>query len=1125
MEKMFRLMRRCPKNAHLRKIWMIMKVTVLVFFLAITQMMAVNVYSQDTRLSLSMKSVAIKDVLSKIEESSEFVFLYNSKLIDVNRTVSIDFKDQKINEILNKLFSDSNVAFQVVDRQIVLTNKAEQEMFTGQGTTQQQKTITGKVSDSSGSNLPGVSVVVKGTTTGTITDFDGKFVLGNVPANSTLQFSFVGMKSKEVKLGNESTLNVTLEEETIGLDEVVAIGYGTVKKSVVTGAISSIKSEDLANSSNSRAEQALQGKTAGVQVIQNSGAPGAELNVRIRGYGSNKSSEPIYIVNGTRVSSLSTVDPNNIKNIEVLKDAASAAIYGAEGANGVVLVTTKSGGIGKGQITYEYQHSLQSLAKQVDVLNAKDYIQYIKEAGTLPAGAENSKYDTNWQKEIFETTPTKKHYLSFTGGSERGSFMVSLSYLDQDGIVKGDKDKYKRYSLMFNSDHKINNWIKVGHSLTFSRTELNSISENSEYASVITSALMLDPLTPVYYKTTDEMPASVQAGVAAGNKYIKNADGNVYGISQYVSSTANPFVVRDSSFPTSQTNLFFGNLFIDLTPLKGLVLTSRLGGRVLGYRNHTYSPIYYYDATTNNANSTVADNMTQTTYWQWENYGTYNKSFGDHNTTLLLGISASEEKMNRLHADASPLTVDSNLYDDLDYLASNPTDNVTGAYILTRKLSYFSRLNYDYKSKYMFQFSLRRDAAGSDFLPVGNRWGTFPAASLGWVVSSENFFPKTAISFLKVRASWGQNGSLSNLGTFGYRAALSSAASYPMIENATSNTPISGTAPANLSNDDLKWETSEQTDFGIDVRAFKDRVSLSLDYYIKKTKDLLTTGAPILETGNAATTVNAGDVENRGFEFEASYRNKIGKLNYNISGNFATLHNEVTYMNPNMPYLTGATVNLQTVTRFDKGHPIWYFYGYKTKGIDAETGKTIFYKADGTESTSVSAADKQYIGSGIPKINYGFNLDLSYKSFDFKTFLQGASGHDVMLGMVRTDRLNFNKLQVFFDDRWTPTNHAGTMPSAATDPNTWFSDMMIFKGDYLKIKQIQLGYTISKGIMKKIAASAGRVYVSVENLHTFTKYPGADPEVGSSTNINSLGIDRGMYPVSRTILFGASITF
>ena len=1127
LHKLMKKHREC--NSHVRLLKKLLRIMKLTSFLILAFVISVNasVYSQSTKLSINVKNGTFVEVLKQIESQSEFYFYYNNDEISDLEGVSISLDKKEIKEVLETLLNGTNLEYKIIDRYIALKKKSEAG---GEVFMQQQKSISGKVADFSGGGLPGVSVVVKGTTSGTITDMDGKYSLGNVPANATIQFSFVGMRSKEVKVGDESTINVVLEEESIGIDEVVAIGYGTVKKSVVTGAISSIKAEDLANSSNSRAEQALQGKTAGVQVIQNSGAPGAELNVRIRGYGSNKSSEPIYIVNGTRVSSLSTVDPNNIKNIEVLKDAASAAIYGAEGANGVVLVTTKGGGVGKGQLNYEYQYSLQSLANEVPVLNAADYVQYNKEAGTLPVGAENSKYDTNWQNEIFETSPTEKHYLSFAGGSEKGSFMMSASYLNQDGIVKGDKDKYQRYSLMFNSDHKINDWIKVGHNLTYSRTELKAISENSEYTSVITSALMLDPLTPVYYQTTADIPVAMQTGIAAGQKYLQNSDGQYYGVSQYVTSTANPFVTRDLSYPSSQTSLLFGNAFIDLIPLKGLVVTSRFGGRSMSYRSHLYSPQYYYDSATNNPVAKVADDMTLTSYWQLENYATYTKKVGDHNATILAGMSYSNEKVNILHADGGPLSLDSPLFDDLSYLASNPTDNVSGLTNLTRKLSYFSRLNYDFKSKYMFQFSLRRDAAGSDFLPTANRWGTFPAASVGWVVSSEDFFPKSVLSFLKVRASWGQNGSLSNLGTFGYRAALSSASttgpnSYPSIESGTSNTMTSATAPANLSNDNLKWETSEQSDLGVDLRAFNDRLSISMDYYIKKTKDLLTTGAPILETGNAATTVNAGDVENRGFEFEASYRNKIGKLNYSISGNFATLHNEVTYMNPNMPYLTGATVNLQTVTRFDLGHPIWYFYGYKTKGIDAETGKTIFYKADGSESNTVSAADKQYIGSGIPTLNYGFNIDLSYKSFDFKTFLQGASGHEVMLGMVRTDRINFNKLQVFYDNRWTPTNHAGTMPSATADANTWFSDMMIFKGDYLKIKQVQLGYTVPKNIMSKIAASTGRIYISVENLHTFTKYPGADPEVGSSVNINSLGVDRGMYPVSRTILFGASISF
>jgi TonB-linked SusC/RagA family outer membrane protein len=430
----------------------------------------------------------------------------------------------------------------------------------------------------------------------------------------------------------------------------------------------------------------------------------------------------------------------------------------------------------------------------------------------------------------------------------------------------------------------------------------------------------------------------------------------------------------------------------------------------------------------------------------------------------------------------------------------------------------------------MLQFSLRRDAAGSDYLPKETRWGTFPAISGGWVVSNESFFPKTFLTFMKIRASWGQNGSLSNLGNYIYMASLATSGAYPIMESSVSTTLGSATEPANLSNYNLKWETSEQTDIGIDLRAFNDRVTFTVDYYLKKTKDLLTTGTPPLEAGNAATTVNAGDVENRGFEFEVSYRNKIGDLDYNISGNLATLHNEVTYMNPNSPYLTGATINLETATRFDKGHPIWYFYGYKTAGIDPNNGKTIYYNAAGDTTHTVSSADKQFIGSGIPKITYGFNIDLSYKSFDFRAFLQGAAGHDVMVGMVRTDRINFNKLQVYFDDRWTPQNTNATMPSATAESNTWHSDLMIFKGDYMKIKQLQLGYTLPKSLMNKIKVSSARVYISLENAFTFTKYPGMDPEVGSNqttagTNyINSIGIDRGMYPNSRTVLFGASIT-
>jgi len=1109
-----------------RKLLLIMRLTFVLTFLMVIQVTA-STYSQNTRLDVKLENGTFQELFRDIKAQSEFTFVYNVDDIEKLKEISCEFSGSTVEEILNSCLKGTDMTYEVRDKVIIITpDNSPKVPANATQPAEQKKTITGTVTDSYGEPVPGASVVVKGTTVGIITDFDGNYTL-EIPADAeVLQFSFVGMKAQDITIGGQTQINVVLEADVVGIEEVVAVGYGVQKKSVVTGSISSVKKEDLQNQSISRAEQALQGRTSGVQVLQNSGAPGAGMNIRIRGYGSNKSSEPIYIVNGTRVNNLSGIDPNDIENMEVLKDAASAAIYGAEGANGVVLVTTKTGEAGKGKINYEFQYSLQKKARNLDVLDAADYKTYMTEAGTLPESALTDPYDTNWQDEIFEVSPTKKHYLSFTGGSDRGSFMMSGSYLDQDGVVVGDKDRYNRFTFMFNSDYKLNDWVKVGHNVTFSKTELKSVAENSEYSSVITSALMLDPLTPVYYKDASEIPASVQTGIDAGNIYLKNEDGNIYGVSQYVSETANPFVTRDATSPKNQNNMLFGNVYLEFTPMKGLVVTSRFGGRVYGARYHLYEPEYYYDASNNNPSSTVTESSTNVTYWQWENFATYTKAFGSHNFNFLVGMSADENRLNYLYADGGPLTTDTDMYDDLAYLQANPSDNVNGYRTITRKVSYFGRVNYDYDSKYLFQFSLRRDGAGMDILPKETRWGIFPALSGGWVFSRESFFPQqSVISFAKLRASWGQNGSLSNLSSFSYMAALETSGAYPYLETSAGTTFGSATAPGNLSNNSLKWETSEQTDVGLELRGFNDRVTFSMDYYVKKTKDLLTTGTPPLIAGNDATTVNAGNVENRGFEFDLSYRNNIKDFNYSISANLSTLHNEVTYMNPNAPYLTGASINLETATRFDVGNPIWYFYGYKTAGIDPETGNPLYINKDGETVTSVTAEDKQYIGSGIPKIMYGMNIDLSYKGFDFKAFLSGASGHDVMLGMIRTDRLNFNKLQVFFDDRWTETNTDATMPAATTESNAWHSDLMIFKGNYLKVKQLQLGYTLPKSLVNTVHIANARFYLSVENAFTFTKYPGTDPEVGSSSNVNSLGIDRGMYPFSRTFLFGANLTF
>ncbi len=1112
-----------PKpNSNWHKLLLTMKISALLLFFSLAGFATTPTYSQYTKVSLEMRGVPVVDVLNKIEAISEFYFLFNQKLIDVDRKVDVIAKNEPIDDILKKIFDDK-VKFVVSDRQIVLTptqTTSELESL------MQQKNISGKITDSAtGDPMPGVNVVVKGTTNGTNSLTDGTYSISVGDGNAILVISFIGYVSQEIPLEGRTKLDVKLDVQTRDLDEVVVIGYGVQKKSVVTGAISSIKSEDLINSSVTRAEQALQGKTSGVQVIQNSGAPGANLNVRIRGYGSNKSSEPIYIVDGTKVFNISSIDPNDIKNIEILKDAASAAIYGAEGANGVVLVTTKGGSIGQaGHLTYEFQHSIQAMARKTNVLDANEYYNYFTEAGSLASSVDRT-FNTNWQDAIFETTPSDKHYLSFTDGNDRGSFLLSVSYLNQDGIVKGNKDKYQRYTVMFNSNYKINKWFKVGHNLQINRTNLKAVSENSEYGSVVSGALMMDPLTPVTY--TGALPGDVQALLDIDKTLLKDENGNYYGISSNINGeVGNPFVNRDASHALTETNNIFGNIFADFNPLPGLTFTTRMG-LTLGFSDyHMYRPVYYYNASQNNNSSTVTETMNYMTFWQWDNYLTYNKSIGKHNGTILLGFTPNELRIQNLSGTSGPLLVDNDMFDDLSYTVANPSDNVTGARTLTRKLSYFGRFNYDFSGKYLFQFSLRRDGAGSDILSKTKRWGTFPAVSAGWVISEENFFPKTFISFFKVRASWGQNGSLSNLGNYPYASLLASASggvptSYPVSET----TLATATFPTTLSNLDLGWETSEQTDFGLETRLFNGKLSLSVDYYNKITKGLITTGTPPLIAGNAATSINAGDVQNRGFEFEAGYHDNIGELNYDVSANLATLHNEVTYMNPNNPRLSGAVINLFTATMFEKGFPIWYYFGYKTYGVNPESGNMIYYNIKGDTTSSVTSADGQYLGSGIPKMTFGATLNFRYKGFDLKTFMQGQTGNKVMIGMIRTDRLNYNILDVFYDDRWSGTNLSGKMPRADnSEANKWHSDMMLFDGSFMKIKQIQLGYTFTKSTLGKIRATSARVYISLENALTFTKYPGMDPEVGSST-VNSIGIDRGMYPVCRTTLLGATITF
>lgn len=998
---------------------------------------------------------------------------------------------------------------------------------------QQEREIKGVVYDKDGLPIIGANIQKKGTSNGTITDLDGNFSL-NVNDGDVLCVSYIGYVSIEIPIKGQKSLNITLKEDTQAIEEVVVVGYGIQKKSVVTGAISSVKSEDMMNTANTRPEQALQGKTSGVQILSSSGAPGSGIKIRIRGYSSNGNSDPLYIVDGLRTNSISSLEPSNIASMEVLKDGASAAIYGAEGGNGVILITTKSGKSGKAQITYDFQYIIQKLGKTPELMNAHQYIDYMNESGALP-GLTYQGIDTDWMKESFETSPMQKHNISVSGGNETTKYYASLSYLNQEGIVVGKDDNYRRYSGMFNGSQQVNKWLKIGSSIQLNRYSRKSFNENDESRGVIANAMLLDPLTPVEY--TGDIPARVQSLIDEGKPVMKSESGNYYGISEYVTGeTINPFVQRRQSQNTTISTSFMGNVYTDITPLKGLTITSKLGINYYNRNTHNYKPEYYYSGEMMNAFSSVSESNSTVTYWQWENYASYQKKIAKHNFNAMFGTAVSRREYKSLSASGYPLIKDDESYADLDFISTQEQSKVGGSTLIDTKLSYFARFNYDYDNKYMFQATIRRDAAGLSILPKSNRWGTFPALSAGWVISNEDFFPQESVmSYAKIRTSWGQNGSLSNLSNYSYASNIVSSGTvsnnltwtwinastlYPMPDGSYAI----ASSPAVLGNNSLTWETSEQYDLGIDMRFFRDRLGLTFDYYYKTTKKLITTNTPPLETGNYASPINGGNVLNTGFDFELSWRDNIGDFDYSISANLSTLHNKVTYLDPTISRLNGATVNKtwNSATAFEKDYPVWYFRGYKTNGIDKSTGNINL--VDTNNDGIVNSTDFTYIGSAIPDVTYGATLNLGYKGFDFTMFMQGQTGNDILMGFIRTDRPSTNKLRIFYTDRWTPDNTNATRPAATVRSEYWHSDQMIFDGSYMKIKQIQLGYSLPKLVTNQLGIGKTRLHVSLEDFFTFTSYPGMDPEATSGSD-NSIGIDKGFFPISKKILLGLSLNF
>lgn len=1000
-------------------------------------------------------------------------------------------------------------------------------------------TVTGTVTDETGQPMIGVGVLQQGTTNGAATDIDGKYTV-TVPQGANLEFSFISY-STQVIPANRAVIDVTMEPEANFLEETVVIGYGVQRKSDVTGAISQVKAGDIENRSITTVQGALQGKTAGVQLISTSGAPGSESSMRIRGYSSNSSSDPLYVVDGLRTKNIAELDPNDIESMEVLKDAASAAIYGAQAGNGVVLITTKRASEGRRTIRYDFQLSTQNMVHIPQALNAKDYLTWVTEGNLVSDDIINQYYDgktdTDWAAVAFETGIMQRHNLSFQGANNNGSLYASVSYLSNDGPVITDRDSQKRLTATVNADYKIKDWLKFTTNNAFSYNTTKTVRAGGMY-SLPASVIQMDPLTPVIYPA-DNLPAHMQNLVNAGYIFVKDDNGDYYSMSPFQeSNNVNPWIHVKYQDPSAEYFNLRGSSSLDFTAIPHVTVTSRLGYDIRSNISNTVTWPNVTNTDTITDNVTIAGSAGTNTYWQWENFANYNQTFAKkHNVSAMVGMSYSQRATYNLNAQIA-----GSGSGDYGITKLDPNyayfSNQTGTAIKTisggekrnyAELSYFGRVSYDYDNKYYIQASLRADAADLSILPLNTRWGYFPAVSGGWTVSRENFFRNlglTPVSHFKIRASWGQNGSIAGLSNYMYAATIASTIKVGMEPGTAYST---GSVPNAIGNYNLKWETSEQIDLGFDLRMFKDRLSITYDYFDKRTKDLIMPSVTSsLVVGGTLSPINAGNVSNRGHEIEVSWKDQIGDFHYSISGNIATLKNEVTYIYETLTRVQGGSGGSGVTSYFEKGYPIWYMRGFEYAGVNPTDGTPLYYNAEGEKvATPNDATDLKMIGSGIPDFTYGLTINLSWKGFDLTAFGTGAAGNEIAYAVPRSTRVQANTLQYIFDNRWQKPGDNSLYPSAKLMEwgyaNFLRSSAYVFDGSYFKVKQLQLGYNLPKKWLEKVKVSSLRLYVSLDDWFVLTKYPGFDPEV--SVGSNGLGIDYGQYPTMKKTVFGLNIAF
>ncbi|WP_423129368.1 TonB-dependent receptor [Gaoshiqia sp. Z1-71] len=1099
-----------------------MRTTLFVLLVTISQVFATSTYSQNTRLNMNLRNVSIREVLMEIENNSDFYFMYDATKVDVSQRVDVSGENLLVTEILDKIFQETGIIYEVNNRQIALTSTQA-----ARPVSQDARGLSGRVTDSSGTPLPGVTVVVKGTTMGTITDIDGRYSLDNVPANATVIFSFVGMTTQEIAVSGKTTINVSLAEEMVGIEEVVAIGYGTMRKSDLSGSIASVKAEDLTAFPTTQAMQALQGRASGVHVQATNGEPGSDYRVRIRGAKSiSSSSDPLIVVDGFPGVAMPVSE--DIQSVEVLKDASATAIYGSRGANGVIMVTTKSGKAGKARIELNSSYSAQKVLNKLDLLKTADYINYVNEIE--PGKLSGTGYeDTDWQDETFRQGGIQNYQLSISGGNDDVRYYVSGVVYDQKGIVLDSK--FKRYSITSNLDLQASKNLKVGVKLFASR-ELRDGTVSMEgsggagQTGVMSATVLTEPTIPVY-----------------------NEDGTYHSSFMTGLERDNPVAIAKETAIESESDNLQANVFGEYQLTKNLKFRSTFGAQTWSNRYGNYLP-----STMHGGRSLAGRGFMEgrrITNLSNENYFTFSEKFNDvHDLTVMAGYTYESYRSEYWRGSSQNYITDAFGYWNLSggSVYNAPLSSLTESELA----SFYGRLHYKLFDRYLVTFTGRYD--GSSKFAKNNKWGFFPSGAVAWNLAEEGFMDGVPqISQLKLRGSYGVTGNQS-IPAYGSLALMNVVRGVIL-----GNQVVNAVTPNTVANDNLTWEKTAQTDIGIDLGLFDQRISLVADYYYMKTTDQLFQVPLVSYSGYNNMWKNFGSVENKGFEFSLTTVNLNGDFKWTTDLNFSRNRNKVLKLpggsDIRRSVFPGHMVGIDNTNILREGQPMGAFYGYIYDGVYQE-GDT-FLPGDGFEQVAggekfrdingkvddvltgqpdgqLNADDRTIIGDPNPDFIWGLNNTFEYKGFDLNIFVQASQGNDIYSFTLFELELmqGFNNSTTRALDRWTPTHTNTDVPKATASRSRISSSRFVYDGSYIRLKNISLGYQLPKSLLRGAGISYARVYVSGQNLVTITDYPGYDPEVnylgatgmGTTSNV-IVGYDYGSYPSAKSVTVGVQVKF